>query len=112
MFENLSQYGSAAFWIMQAVVGVIFIAHGAAKLKNKSALMGGTVHGVIEIAAGLALVINQYAQYAAAIIAVIMLGALYFKIFKWKAPFLVMQAAGWEFDLLLLAVSLAILTRV
>ena len=69
MFENLSQYGSAAFWIMQAVVGVIFTTHGAAKLKNKSALMGGTVHGVIEIAAGLALVINQYAQYAAAIIA-------------------------------------------
>ena len=74
-------------------------------------LMGGTIHGLIELAAGLALIANFYAQYAAMITVVIMIGAIYFKIFKWKAPFLVMQSAGWEFDLLLLAASLVILTK-
>lgn|SRR3989338_7374456 len=111
MLENLSQYSDVAFWALQAVVGVVFIAHAWPKLKNPKQLMGGTVHGVIELVAGLALITNQYAQYAAAVTAVIMLGAIYFKIFKWKSPFLVMQAAGWEFDLLILAASLAILTR-
>ena len=111
MFANLSQYGDSAFWVMQAVVGVIFIVHARMKLKNPGKIMGGTVHGVVEIAAGIALIVNQYAQYAAAVTAVIMLGAIYFKIFKWKMPFMGMQATGWEFDLVLLAASLAILAR-
>jgi putative oxidoreductase len=111
MLADLHQYSGTAFWVLQAVVGIIFIGHGWMKMKNKGKVLGGPVHGIIEIVLGAALILNQYAQYAAALAAIIMLGAIYFKIFKWKSPFLVMQSAGWEFDLLILAASLAILTH-
>ena len=40
-----------------------------------------------------------------------MLGAIYFKIFKWKMPFTSQTSTGWEFDLVLLAAGLVILVK-
>lgn len=110
---------NAGFWFLQAVVGIIFMVHGAMKLKNPAqtaSVFGapsfvGLLFGAVEIAAGIALIINQYAQYAAAVTGLIMIGAIYFKIFKWKMPFMGQSATGWEFDLVLLAASLVILIR-
>ncbi|OGE79015.1 MAG: hypothetical protein A2751_00965 [Candidatus Doudnabacteria bacterium RIFCSPHIGHO2_01_FULL_46_14] len=119
MFEGLNQYADIAFWVLQAVVGVIFIVHAVPKLKNPAQVASaygapsfvGTLHGAIEVAAGVALIANQFVQYAAAVVALIMLGAIYFKIFKWKMPFMGQTVTGWEFDLMLLTAGLAILTR-
>jgi len=119
MFADFSQYADTAFWVLQAVVGIVFIVHALPKLKNPGMVASvygappfvGTLHGAIEIAAGVALIANQFTQYAAAIIALVMLGAIYFKIFKWKMPFMGQTATGWEFDLVLLAASLAILAK-
>lgn len=119
MFADLGQYADPAFWVLQAVVGIIFIVHGVPKLKNPgqvAAVYGapvfvGTLHGAIEVAAGIALIANQFVQYAAAVVVLVMLGAIYFKIFKWKTPFMAQATTGWEFDLILLAASLAILAK-
>ncbi|OGE84387.1 MAG: hypothetical protein A2846_01220 [Candidatus Doudnabacteria bacterium RIFCSPHIGHO2_01_FULL_49_9] len=119
MFDGLWQYGDTAFWIMQAVIGAIFIVHAVPKLKNPAQVASvygapsfvGTFHGALEIAAGVALIVSQFVEIAALVVALIIVGAIYFKIFKWKMPFMAPAATGWEFDLILLAAALVILTR-
>src|SRR3989338_7994420 len=116
MFESLSQYSQTVFWILQAVVGIIFIVHGMPKLKNPGMVASvygapafvGSLHGAVEIAAGLALIASQFVQIAAVVVVIVMLGAIYFKIFKWKMPFTSQTSTGWEFDLVLLAAGLVI----
>ena len=60
-----------------------------------------------EIAGGLALIFGVLTQLAAIGLAVIMLGAIYYKMKVWKKKF--SEAGGWEMDLLLLAACLVIL---
>lgn len=116
---NLNQYFDNAFWLMQAVVGVIFMVHSMGKIKNPAGIAStygapklvGLLHGLVELVGGLLLIVNYYPQYVAALFALIMLGAIYFKIFKWKSPFFSHTSTGWEFDLILLVACLAILTK-
>ena len=116
---SFNEYFDTAFWVLQAVVGLVFFAHGLGKVKAPAGVAAaygapafvGLVHGLVEVVGGVMMVTDWMPQLAAAAFCVIMLGALYFKIFKWKSPFLVMDKAGWEFDLLLLAASLLILTK-
>lgn len=119
MFEQLTQYSETGFWILQAVVGLIFIYHGWPKLKNPSQVASaygapafvGLVHGLVEVLGGIMLIVNWHPKTAAVVLGVIMLGAIYFKIFKWKIPFFSQNVTGWEFDLILLAANIAILVR-
>jgi uncharacterized membrane protein YphA (DoxX/SURF4 family) len=113
---NLSEYSDYAFWFLRAVVGVIFIVHGYAKTKTPGqtgAMYGmpafvGLLHGLVEILGGIFLIVDWQAQYVGIVFAVIMLGAIFFKIGKWKVPFMTFTATGWEFDLILLAAALLI----
>lgn len=45
---------------------------------------------------------------AATLLAIVMLGATYYKVFKWKMKFSMRTSTGWEFDLILLAANIAI----
>ncbi len=47
--------------------------------------------------------------YGAVLLIIVMLGAIYHKMFKWNTPFSALDKMGWEFDLVLLAANLAIL---
>lgn len=108
-----SQFSVWGLWFLQFAVGVIFIYHGWPKLKNMKNLfgIGGFAHGLIEVVAALALIFSIYVREAALVLAVIMLGAIYFKKFKWHTPFSSMSATGWEFDLVLLAASIFLLVK-
>jgi uncharacterized membrane protein YphA (DoxX/SURF4 family) len=94
-------------WLLQFAVGVIFIYHGWPKLKKMRQFfsIGGGLHGLVEVVAGLALILNMYVREAGLAIAVIMLGAIYMKKFKWNTSFST-QTTGWEFDLALLGAAL------
>ncbi len=48
-------------------------------------------------------------QPAALGLSLIMLGAIYLKITKWKTPFKAENTTGWEFDLLILAASITLI---
>lgn len=48
-------------------------------------------------------------QPAALGFAIIMLGAINAKITKWKTPFTAQNTTGWEFDLLILTASIALI---
>ncbi|MBI2062138.1 MAG: DoxX family protein [Candidatus Yanofskybacteria bacterium] len=113
MLENLSIYSDRGMWFLQFAVGVIFIVHGWPKIKSGAGMfkIGGLFHGLIEVVAGLALISNWYVREAGLVLAIIMLGAIYMKKFKWHTPFSSHNAMGWEYDFVLLAASVYFLVH-
>ena len=106
-------YSEWGMWFLQFAVGVIFIYHGWPKMKNirKFFGIGGGLHGIVEVLGGLALIVGFHIRTTGLILAIIMLGAIYFKKFKWKMPFSSQTTTGWEFDLILLAANLFFLVH-
>ena len=66
--------------------------------------------GVAEFAGAIALTIGFLAQWAALGLILVMFGAIYTKIAKWKTGFWGDKSMGWHYDLLFIAMNLVILT--
>jgi len=108
---------SAAFAILRIAVGIIFLVHGKQKMsmwkmqpsEQMPAQMLNMMKmlSVAEPIAGALLVLGVYPLIGAAIIAIIMVGATYFKIAKWGKKFT--GDGGWELDFILFAASIAII---
>lgn len=102
---------------LRIVLGVIFIRHGLPKLAKPSGIASvyhaptfvGFIHGGLEVLCAVYIMIGFMLQAAALVLSLIMLGAIYFHIFKWKTPFKKPDGAGWEFELLILAGLLAVM---
>ena len=117
MFEQLTQYNNIGLLILRLAVAAIFIYHALPKLKNAKGMaqMMGMPAGMIfmlggvEFLSSVGLVLGIYTQLTAVLLAIVMIGAIYFKTVKWRVPFATMDKTGWEFDLILLAASIAIL---
>ncbi len=117
MTDFLFQFYGWGWYALTTVLGVIFLVHGYAKAKNPDMMAPfwwgsrkvSFLHGAGEIAAGLAVALNVGQLYGAAFIVLVMLGALYQHLFKWKTPFWSHTGTGWEFDLLILAGALMVL---
>lgn len=118
MLEVFSSFNDIALLGLRLALAIIFIYHGLPKLRQPAAMAKMVamptamifVLGAMEFGAGVLLALGYYAQIAALVLAVVMVGALMMKIFKWRAPFSAMDKMGWEFDLILLAASLVVLT--
>lgn len=113
MLSFFSIYSNWGIWFLQFAVGMIFIFHGWPKLKSKADIfkIGGLFHGLVEVIAALALILNWYVREAGLVLAVIMLGAIYMKKLKWKIPFTAHNKTGWEYDFILLATNVYFLVR-
>ncbi len=83
---------------LRAAVAIIFIVHGLPKLKRPSLW---NFLGVVECILAICLFLGIYTQVAALLLALIMVGATYMKIFKWHTPFWSMTSTGWELDFLI-----------
>ena len=109
MILFLFDYADLGILALRIGIAAIFIAHGTKKL-------GGTMGpfmtfiGAAETLGGLALLVGFLTQYAALGIGIIMLGAIYKKIFEWHMPFSSSEKMGWEIDLMLLTVCIALMT--
>lgn len=111
MFIDLSSYSDLALLFLRLVIASIFVVHAWMKLSNSKAVGPFfTGLGVWELVWGVLLAAGLYTQYAAFGLSIVMVGALYHKIFKWKTKFIEEKATGWELDLILLAALLFILT--
>ncbi len=125
-FSELGDYVDWGLLGLRVTIAAIFIVHGWPKLtKSKEmgagmAQMGGgmssgaastfmLVTGMIEVTGAALLIAGALTQVAAAVLAVIMVGAIGLKIAMMKAPFTAMETTGWEFDLILLAALLLLL---
>ena len=105
--------------MLRLAVGSIFVCHSVPKLRDPQKMasgMGGSLNqvfglGIIEFISGLTLIGGVGIKMASFALAVVMLGALYHKIKKWHVPFVSTNSTGWEFDMLLLAVTLTLYFR-
>lgn len=117
MLNQLLQYNDLGLFVLRLVVGIVFLVHGLPKLKNAKSMSRGMGMpysfvlglGLVESASSLALIFGIYTQLASLLLAVVMVGAIYFKINKWKMSFTAHDKTGWEFDLTLLASNIVIL---
>jgi len=114
LFNGLESYG---LLVLRIFLGIVFIYHAMPKLKSPGGMAKsmkwskGTVVllGLVEILAALALILGFYAEIGALAVAVVMLGAIYHKLFTWKIPFSGSNTTGWEFDTMLLVSAVVIL---
>ena len=119
MIIELNQYSDIAFLILRVVIAAIFIYHALPKLKNASGMSqmigmpAGMIFmlGLVESVSSVGMIFGVYIQIAAFLLAMVMVGAIYFKIAKWHVPFGAMDKTGWEFDLILLAANIFILVN-
>ncbi len=114
LFEGLGDFG---LLVLRVFLGIIFIYHGFPKLSMPKAMAKGmgwssgsvVFLGLVELLSGLALILGFYTEIAALLVALVMLGALFHKMFKWNIPFSAMEKTGWEFDLILFGAAVAVL---
>ncbi len=101
--------------LLRVAVGAVFLGHGFLKRglwKSKEKQPQGGLFKLLSVCeplGGLALVLGFLTPWAALGLGIIMLGALYHNIFVWKKPFSAVPS-GWEFDAVLLAVLVGLLS--
>ena len=114
----LQGFQDIGLFVLRLFLGFVFFYHSIPKLKMPKQMakaMGSSasrlvILGLVEFFSALALIFGIYAEIGALLVGTVMIGALYHKIFVWKAPFSAMDKTGWEFDLILLGAAVAILT--
>lgn len=116
IFSALSAYADFGLYLLRLVVAIIFIYHAWPKLL-KTKMMAQMVGmptplvallGLVEFLSSIGLILGAAAPLAASLLALVMVGAIGFKVVKWRVPFAAMDKTGWEFDLVLLAANIAI----
>lgn len=116
MFPTLIQYSDWGLFLLRLAIGIVFIYHALPKIKTPKPMAAGMginpnavlALGLVEAISGLALIVGLWTQWAALLLAIIMVGAWYMKMNTWHVPFTAHDKMGWEFDMVLLAGNLAI----
>ena len=111
-------YTSWALLLMRVMVALVFGSSGWSHLKlpqERAKSIGMSVPvtvflGAAEVAGAIALAVGFLTQWAALGLILVMLGAIYKKIFEWKTGFWGEKSMGWHYDLLFVAMNLVILT--
>lgn len=111
------RYADWSLFLLRLIVALVFGTSGYSHLRSpreraKSIEMsvGFTVFlGAAEVAGALGLVFGVLTQAAALGLILIMSGAIYKKVFKWKTGFWGEKTYGWHYDLLFVVMNLTIL---
>ncbi len=112
-----TQYVDWSLLILRLVVALVFGTSGWNHLKSPrkraeslGMSVGFTVFlGATELTAAIGLSLGVLAQWAAVGLVVVMLGAIYMKVAKWKTGFWGEKSMGWHYEVLFIAVNLVIL---
>jgi putative oxidoreductase len=117
-FAGLHDYADWGLLALRLALAGTFLAHGKAKwgmwkMQPSEKLPAPMLNilrllSICEPLGAVALIVGFLTQLAALGLALTMLGALDLKIRKMKAPYKVMETGGWEFELLILAMCLAL----
>lgn len=103
-------------FVLRLGVFLIFFYHGMGKLKMSAMMAQGLgwskwkviALGLVETVSSVLVLTGFHFRYGAVLLGLVMIGAIWYKIFKWKTGFSKMDGMGWEFDLILLAANVAI----
>lgn len=105
LFTGLESIG---LLILRIALFFIFIYHGSQKLFGKQTPRGFRFLGFVEFVSAIAVLLGFWTEIAGIIFAIVMLGAIYLKITKWKVSFASQKTTGWEFDMLIFASALTL----
>jgi putative oxidoreductase len=116
MFPQLAHFTDLGLLLMRLMVALVFVTSGYRHLKNptdraKDIGMSKpfTIFlGAAEVAGALGVAFGVLTQLAAFGLVLIMLGAIYKKIFVWRTGFWGEKASGWHYDLMLILMNLVI----
>jgi len=113
-FDFVIYSGDWALLLVRIVVGILFLHHGIGKFAmwkmapsekmSRSLIMIMRILSIVEPLGALGVLLGIYTLYATLGLAVVMVGALYYKIFVWKKRF--SGDGGWELDITLLVILL------
>ncbi len=117
-FINLTQFDDLALLLLRLMIAAIFIASGinhakspATRAESIGMSKGFTFFlGIAEIAGSVGLALGILTQYAAIGLCLVMLGAIWKKMFEWKTGFWGEKNSGWHYDLLIFIANLVIIT--
>lgn len=116
MFPQLARFTDLGLLLLRLMVGLVFVNSGYRHLKApatraKSIGMSKPFTlflGAAEVAGGLGVATGVLTQLAAFGLIVIMLGAIWKKIFAWHTGFWGEKASGWHYDLILILINLVV----
>lgn len=95
---------------MRLVIATVFFVHGISKLRNWKGLPPFMRFiGIAETFGSISMLGGFLVQISAIGLGIIILGAIYKKVFVWKVPFNTEKGMGWEFDLTILVILLALI---
>lgn len=112
-----TQYATLSLLLLRLMVALVFGTSGFGHLKSPreraqsiGMSVGFTVFlGAAEVAGAIALALGVLTQWAALGLILVMLGAIYMKIAKWKTGFWGEKSMGWHYDLIFIVMNLVIL---
>ena len=119
MFPQLAHFTDVALLLLRVMVGIVFITSGwkhfqdpEARSKDIGMSKGFTIFlGAAELAGGLGLIFGFLTQLAAIGLTLIMLGAIWKKIFAWQTGFWGKSGTnGWSYDTMSVVMNLVIVT--
>jgi len=119
MFPQLAHFTDVALLLLRVMVGIVFITSGwkhfqdpEARSKDIGMSKGFTIFlGAAELAGGLGLIFGFLTQLAAIGLTLIMLGAIWKKIFVWQTGFWGKSGTnGWSYDTMFVVMNLVIVT--
>ena len=98
-------------FLLRLVIAIVFFSSGKNHVqdpKGRGESIGlppaqTTILGVFEMLAAVSLILGVFIQAGAALIILVMLGAIYKKTVVWKTGFYAEEGFGWHYDLLLLS---------
>jgi putative oxidoreductase len=119
IFPQLAQFTDVALLLLRVMVGIVFITSGwkhfqdpEGRSKSIGMSKGFTIFlGAVEVAGGLGVIFGVLTQLAAIALILIMLGAIWKKIFVWRTGFWGKSGTnGWSYDTMLVVMNLVIVT--
>jgi putative oxidoreductase len=117
MFPQLARFTDLGLLLLRLMVGIVFLSSGWSHVKDPAKRgqsigmsKGFTmVLGLAELAGSLGIIFGVLQQLAAIGLILIMLGAIYKKIFAWHTGFWGERASGWHYDLMIVIMCLVVL---
>jgi putative oxidoreductase len=117
MFPQLFRFTDLGLLLLRLMIAIIFLTSGRSHVKDPTKRSqsigmskGFTLFlGTAEIAGSLGIAFGVLQQLAAIGLILVMLGAIYKKIFVWHMGFWGEKASGWHYDLMLAIMCLLVL---
>lgn len=106
MIVDATPLAPLALLLLRLITGIVFFSSGKSHLQ-KPEERGRSIGlspsatrflGLMEVVAALSIMLGVFAQLGAAIIMVVMLGAMHRKIFVWHKGFYEKEGYGWHYD--------------